>query len=166
MSKKKFTEGLESLFRDESRKEESTLDGVVEQSRAKPATPSTTEKKRTSGSKDFSDDLQSFLQSAFEESFERQSQSSPSQDDEYASDIKKRKGKPMSGLDALIRATVEPSKMTVDAKNVRRLTVAFEAEKLQKLKKIARMERSYLRDIIDAIVEEYIRTYEQEKGQL
>lgn len=165
MSKKKFTEGLESLFRDVSRKEDNvdgTFQGKVQK---KPVDLSASTKKRSAGSKDFSSDLQSFLQSAFEESYERQSQSDKTTTD-FSTDIKKRQGKPMSGLDALIRATVEPSKMSVDPQNIKRLTVAFEVDKLQKLKKIARIEKSYLKDIIDDIVEKYIRTYEEQKGKL
>ena len=165
MSKKKFTEGLESLFRDVSRKEDN-VDGVMqEETQKKPVDPSVLPKKRSAGSKDFSNDLQSFLQSAFEESYERQTQTGKTTKD-FSKDIKKRQGKPMSGLDALIRATVEPSKMSVDPHNIKRLTVAFEVDKLQKLKKIARMEKSYLKDIIDDIVEKYIRTYEEQKGKL
>jgi hypothetical protein len=35
---------------------------------------------------------------------------------------------------------------------------------LNKLKSIARLERSYLKDIIDEIVEEFIKKYEVQKG--
>jgi dTDP-4-dehydrorhamnose reductase len=40
----------------------------------------------------------------------------------------------------------------------------FDESKLNKLKSIARMERSYLKDIIDEIVEEFIKEYEVQKG--
>jgi len=37
---------------------------------------------------------------------------------------------------------------------------------LNKLKSIARMERSYLKDIIDEIVESFINEYEVKKGSV
>lgn len=161
MSKKKFTEGMESLFNDEplEREEQQSV------SRVRKTATSVEEEKRSSSGKNFTDDLQSFLQTAFEESYERQTEKRKKED--YSADIKKRRSKPMSGLDALIRATVEPSSR-VDAKSkaVRRMTVAFDEDKLTKLKRIARLEKAYLRDIIDRIVAEYIEEYESEKGGL
>jgi hypothetical protein len=50
--------------------------------------------------------------------------------------------------------------------NTRRLTLVFDESKLNKLKSIARMERSYLKDIIDEIVESFIKEYEGKKGNL
>jgi hypothetical protein len=50
--------------------------------------------------------------------------------------------------------------------NTRRLTLVFDESKLNKLKSIARMERSYLKDIIDEIVESFIKEYEVSKGVL
>jgi hypothetical protein len=50
--------------------------------------------------------------------------------------------------------------------NTRRLTLVFDESKLNKLKSIARMERSYLKDIIDEIVEGFIKEYEVKKGVL
>jgi hypothetical protein len=50
--------------------------------------------------------------------------------------------------------------------NTRRLTLVFDENKLNKLKSIARMERSYLKDIIDEIVESFIHEYEVKKGHL
>jgi hypothetical protein len=50
--------------------------------------------------------------------------------------------------------------------NTKRLTVTFDKKKLEKLKKIARLEKSYLKDILGEIVAEYIKKYELSKGQL
>lgn len=161
MSKKKFTEGMESLFNDEALEKEEQKSA----SSVRKVSTALQEEKRSPGGKNFTDDLQSFLQTAFDESYERQIEKRKTED--YSADIKKRRSKPMSGLDALIRATVEPSSR-VDAKSkaVRRMTVAFDEEKLSKLKRIARLEKAYLRDIIDRIVAEYIEEYESEKGGL
>lgn len=161
MSKKRFTDGLESLL---SSPEEAGLQShsllSAESNKAKSSASSSAaspEGSKKAQGKRFTDDLQAFLLEAFEESFERQTQQIPAE-----SEIKKRSNKPMEGLDALIRSTVEP-KMQFDQHNLRRLTVQFDERKLEKLKTIARLEKTLLRDIIDGIVEEYIARWEQEK---
>lgn len=161
MSKKRFTDGLESLF--SSSEDAGLQSNTLLSAESKPAKSSASssaaspEGSKKSQGKRFTDDLQAFLLEAFEESFERQTQQIPAE-----SEIKKRSNKPMEGLDALIRSTVEP-KMQFDQHNMRRLTVQFDERKLEKLKTIARLEKTLLRDIIDGIVEEYISRWEQEK---
>lgn len=164
MSKKRFTDGLESLL---STPEDAGLQGnallSAESNTAKSKSPAAAEpspesSKKAQG-KRFTDDLQAFLMEAFEESFERQMQQVPAE-----AEIKKRSTKPMEGLDALIRSTVEPSRVQFDQHAAtRRLTLQFDERKLEKLKTIARMEKTLLRDIIDSIVEEYISRWEKEK---
>lgn len=116
---------------------------------------------RRSHGKKFSEDLQTFLQEAFDDSFEKYSDPNFVQDD---SSNKKRSLKPMAGLDAILRSTVDPKSMRLGPGNTRRLTLVFDESKLNKLKSIARLERSYLKDIIDEIVEEFIKEYEVQKG--
>ena len=118
---------------------------------------------RRSHGKKFSEDLQTFLQEAFDDSFEKYSDPNFVQDD---SSNKKRSLKPMAGLDAILRSTVDPKSMRLGPGNTRRLTLVFDESKLNKLKSIARMERSYLKDIIDEIVEGFIKEYEVKKGVL
>lgn len=118
--------------------------------------------RRTHGKK-FSDDLQTFLQEAFDDSFEKYLDPNYVHDD---SSNKKRSLKPMAGLDAILRSTVDPKTMRLGPGNTRRLTLVFDENKLNKLKSIARMERSYLKDIIDEIVESFINEYEVKKGHL
>jgi hypothetical protein len=133
----------------------------AESTNAKNSNPSTEtispETSKKAQGKRFTDDLQAFLMEAFEESFERQMQQVPAE-----AEIKKRSSKTMEGLDALIRSTVEP-KVQFDQHATRRLTLQFDERKLEKLKTIARMEKTLLRDIIDGIVEEYIARWEKQK---
>jgi hypothetical protein len=160
LSKKKFTAGLESLFGDAA--DDTIQEEMLLFSEASEKTKET--KKNTSG-KDFSADLQSFLTEAFEESFEEQlaeKESPPSSDRQ----VKKRRRKPLSALDALIRNTVEIKETEPDDKLTRRITVVFEKTKLEKLKSIARVEKTLIREIIDEIVGEFIRKYERKKGKL
>lgn len=158
MSKKRFTAGLESLL---SSPEDAALQGnallSAESTTAKSSNTPKPEPSKKAQGKRFTDDLQAFLMEAFEESFERQMQQVPAE-----AEIKKRSAKPMEGLDALIRSTIEP-KVQFDQHATRRLTLQFDERKLEKLKTIAKMEKTLLRDIIDGIVEEYIARWEKQK---
>lgn len=164
MSRKKFTANLGNLFGDDDAdilSEESVLlatPTVVEKKRIQPSS-------RTSHGKNFASDLESFLKEAFEESFELQSQGG-TQAAMMDAQIKKRSHRPASGLDLLIRSTLEPIAMTDEDARTRRVTLLFDQKKLEKLKTIARLERTYLKDIVDEIVQGFIRTYEKEKGNL
>lgn len=173
MSKKRFTEGLESLltgpeevsFRVGDRLaagESSVPTKTGKGGGATEATAASEEPGKKSTGKKFASDLQSFLTEAFEESFDRQMQ----QTDATAAEVKKRSQKPMDGLDALIRTTIDPRVHFDAQQKMRRLTVVFDEQKLEKLKTIARMEKTYLRDIIDNIVAEYIQTYELRQGSV
>ncbi|HMQ46065.1 MAG TPA: hypothetical protein PKA00_01145 [Saprospiraceae bacterium] len=165
MSKKKFTVGLESVF------SEATHDTLHEDS---PLLQQTLQKsgsdikndesgKRT-GSKNFSSELEIFLKEAFEESFERQT-ANKALETERETPLRKKRQKPPSGLDVLIRSTIEPTAMEISdkAKNTKRIVLAFDSDKFQKLKHIARVERTYLRNIIDEMVAEFIEKYEKDK---
>jgi hypothetical protein len=177
MSKKRFTTGMEDLLHEASQTSPVYIEGGEKP--AQNISPlvgksSPTEEislmgesspaplKRTHGKK-FSDDLQTFLQEAFDASFEKYTDPNYVQDD---ASIKKRTLKPMAGLDAILRSTVDPKSMRLGSGNTRRLTLVFDENKLNKLKSIARLERSYLKDIIDEIVESFIKEYEVKKGLL
>ncbi len=123
------------------------------------------ERKRSSSGKDFSSDLQSFLQEAFDDSVERQLEERQQRDEAQPAtpSVKKRHQRPMAGLDALIRSTVDPQpSSTFRNKRPRRVTLSFDPEKLEKLKAIARDQRALLRDVIDGIVEDYLNRLESE----
>lgn len=164
MSKKRFTDGLESLLstpEDAGLQGNSLLSAESNTAKIKGATTAeaSPENSKKAQGKRFTDDLQAFLMEAFEESFERQMQQIPAE-----AEIKKRSTKPMEGLDALIRSTVEPSRVQFDQHAAtRRLTLQFDERKLEKLKAIARLEKTLLRDIIDTIVEDYISRWEKDK---
>lgn len=162
MSKKKFTAGLESLFSEgdvanEMHQEDSSLLFPSEDSGEKKQKKPREAPKRSG--KNFTDDMQGFLADTFEESFERQM----AQRKEKPSPnkiIKKRSRRPVSGLDLLIRSTVEASSVEVDAKKSRRITLVFDVDKIDKLRSIARDKKTYLKDIIDEIVSEFIDEYD------
>jgi len=159
MSKKKFSEGLDDLFRDQSGGEGFWAQTAVEA----PA------RERKAAHKNFMHDLDVLLQEALEESLDKQGQD----DDLPSASTPRTKSKttagayraPMSGLDALIRQTIDVQEILTDeATGKKRLTVAVDKTKLEKLKAIARLENSYMKDILVQLIDEYIREYTKDKG--
>lgn len=177
LSKKRFTDGLESLFTLDHNKETGQgtnfLEGAsLEESGQGVGKPIL---KRPSSRKTFTTDLDSLLEEALQETFEEQMQqrdaapasagAGPTKAQVFHQQAQRRK--PMGGLDMLIRRTVERGVVEEDQlTGTRRLTVSFDKEKLNKLKTIARIEKAYLKDILGDIVAEYIRRYETQKGDV
>lgn len=163
MSKKKFADSIGNLFSDDD------ADILSEESVLLTATSVSDKKRnpqssRASHGKNFATDLESFLKEAFEESLETHLQG----DARAAVDtqLKKRNRRPSGGLDLLIRSTIEPTVTSDTDAHTRRVTLLFDPKKLDKLKTIARLERTYLKDIVDELVLEFIQQYEQKKGRL
>ena len=62
----------------------------------------------------------------------------------------------------LIRNTLEPQSFEVHEKPTRRITLTFDKEKLEKLDEIAKGKQTYLRKIIDEIVNDFLSNYDKE----
>ena len=174
MSKKKFTEGLERVFGDlddTSAGNERVIFIEEEEETPQPEKESG-RRKRSSSRKNFISDLDSLLSDALEEALgdEPTPSSEPKKkDDDTAMKPWRTKAprKQLSGLDALIRQTVRASKVEVNRHGkVRRVTFTFNEEHLEKLKKIARQKKVYLKDIVQEIVQEFIEEYERKTGKL
>ncbi len=166
MSKKKFTDGLESLFSTDS-KDVSGKGTAFLRAPADEVDSNTPAARRTSSRKNFTTDLDSLLEEALQESFEEKMAQREKNKGAAADKTKyqNQARRPMTGLDMLIRRTVESSDIENSIREgTKRLTVTFDKSKIAKLKKIARMEKAYLKDILSELVEEYIQRYEQEKG--
>lgn len=116
--------------------------------------------------KSFQNNLHDFLQNTFEEAFQEQMEARKNPKPEGEIPLSK-KGKPMGGLDSLIRSTVDPNSIrithtrTAEGGNVRRISLAFKERQIEKLRKIANLKRTMLKDIIYQVVEEYINDFEQ-----
>lgn len=82
------------------------------------------------------------------------------------SPARKKKIKPRGGLDLLIRKTIDSDAGPDTTLSTKRVTITFERTKLEKLKTISRIEKIYLKDIINELVDEYIHQYEDKKGDL
>jgi hypothetical protein len=50
--------------------------------------------------------------------------------------------------------------------NKKRVSFVFDKEKLKKLKTIAKVKKSYLKDVIDEVVAEYLAKYESNSGEI
>jgi hypothetical protein len=159
MSKKRFSEGLDDLFSDSK----STVGGLFSNDAAVAAPVS----ERRGGHKNFMSDLDSLLQEALEESLEkyetnRSDNEAPSHKSKSAS--RETSGALPHGLDALIRQTIDFQDIVTDENTgKRRLTVAMDKTKIEKLKAIARLENAYMKDLLVALIDEYIEEYSRQK---
>ena len=176
MSKKKFTDGLESLFSlpsEEMREPENVL--VVEKEKIKGKRKKKKIKRRSYG-KSFTSDLDALFSGI---PANRTNEETNSEKDVQKLNIKKtQKAKtprikvavsnPVIGLDALLRSTVDPSpyNKTEAPTDKKRVTFTFNKKKLLKLKRIAKIEKLYLKDIIGGAVSEFIQEYESNKGAI
>ena len=160
MSKKKFTAGLESIFT-------AIEDEVVEHYNQSPAVETETVEtvyvtaKPKRGGKDFSADLGSAMQDAFvttEDTYLSQEETNINLSDMS----KKTMRKPLTGLDALLRRTIESSELDNEMK--RRIVLIIESGQFEKLKSIAREESTLLKDIIERSVNYFIDDYERRKA--
>ncbi len=172
MSKKKFSGGFDTIFNPEA--ETGTGDvgtkdllnmTTLSASNAGPDMPITKALKRP-GVKNFTNDLDSLFKDAFTEAVEekidkiRKQSGIGNQDDSM--NISR---KPLFGLDALIRSTVDASLAELQQATIKRLTIIVENQKVEKLKSIARMERSFMKDIISGVLNEFIDSYEKRTGK-
>lgn len=153
MAKKKFSEGLDDLLSNSQTGGNASVDSA-----AAVAPP----KERRTGHKSFMSDLDALLQDALDESLARQ------QDVQTASKSAPKRSVSDTvphGLDALIRQTVDIQDiMTDEATGKRRLTVSVDKAKLEKLKTIARLENSFLKDLLIELIDTYIQEYPGKKG--
>ncbi len=153
---KGFKAGLESLFQ-EAWKEDGFEEKSILLSDIKAAPK---KKRKNSSSKNFTDSFNALFEEAFEETV-----------DEKIKELKhgsQASSKPINsttntGIDQLIKSTIETSRVEInEVQNKKRVTFVFDRDKLDKLKQIARLEKTYLKDIINDVVASFIQEYEQQ----
>lgn len=144
MAKKKFTEGLESLFI-EAEEPSLVRKGKKASDSSKPSSTDGKEGRYTA-------DLESFLSDAFEDAFEERLGQNPK-------DKRKRKSKKsLSGLDILIRNTVDPQQqIEIEDLTPKRITLTLDDEHLAQLREMARQRKTYLKEMIKEIVADYLQ---------
>ncbi|MGI9159138.1 MAG: hypothetical protein ACR2K1_05230 [Saprospiraceae bacterium] len=157
MSKKKFSEGLEDLLKDLEafNEEETAAQPIAPAGRRQPG--------MRSNLKSFAFELETVMQDDQEEAPESSAPSAALQGKSKSHEAFRRAL--FSGLDSLIRPTIDVQEMDSDEQaGKKRLTVALEKVKLEKLKMIARMENSFMKDILISLIDEYIDSYSRDKG--
>lgn len=181
MSKKKFKEGLESVFAPDPVQESEEGRGTNflrdTYDPEKDKISSVPRSHKSSSKKNFTTDIDSLLQEALQESFDEQLEIHRQVTN--VGNVLKVKAfhkkhavnkRPLTGLDRLIRRTIESSDMNIADETLssgkKRLVVIFDKEKVEKLKKIARLEKAYLKEILSDLVANFIKEYESKKGSI
>lgn len=159
MSKKKFKDGLESLFggpaiAEPSLPENSPLLERTENRNNKPKKELKVRSKRSKSGKNFTSDLDTLFETVVEDNM-RESKSTTTGNRAAAA-----KKPPVVGLDALIQRTTDHDYDYTTTK--KRVTFIFDKKKLDKLKRIAKYENAYLKDIIGQIISTHLDKYDEE----
>ncbi len=165
MSKKRFSEGLDDLFSSSHESHGEAFGNTV----VLTAPSAMGERSKVSGHKSFMNGLDALLQEALDESLERYESNQP---DSVSASSKTKTTNPntlrapaLSGLDMLIRQTLDVQDFATDeSTGKKRLTVAVDRPKLEKLKAIAKLENAFLKDLLVSLIDEYIDEYTQAKG--
>jgi hypothetical protein len=150
LAKKRFTDDLDNLFDAPVGQDEQSLSLF-------PKSPKDGLKKdEKKSSKGFTAKLDAFLAEAFEAADDQEKQ-------EKAAIKKVKKSLPkkprrLTGLDLLIRQTTDkPPQKRLNLAEKRRLTLAFDKAQLAQLKEIAEKEGVFLKDLINQLIERYLK---------
>ena len=163
MSKKKFSEGLDDLFKDSKVEELSLSSNVVG------ADVASRQAERRASGKNFATDLDALLQEAMEESLEKYESNQPDSvtagSKSKSVPLREALGGALTGLDALIRQTIDVQELSTDeTTGKRRITVAVDKSKIEQLKTIARLKNAYLKDMLVELIDQFIDEYTRKKG--
>ena len=101
----------------------------------------------------FTSGLESLLSEAFEEEFKTQISGKKTP--------KSKRPAGLGGIDTLIKSTIDIKLLRKTSKDARRLTILIENEKIDQLKDIAKLKKTYLKYIIRDIVSEYLAKQEE-----
>lgn len=149
MAKKRFTNDLDNLFDAPEEQTDESLSLFPESNRSK--------KEEKKNSKGFAAKLDAFLADAFEAAEEQEKQEKIAV--KTAKKTVRKKPRRLTGLDLLIRQTTDnpPKKKKLNLAEKRRLTLAFDKAQLAELKKIAEKEGVFLKDLINQLIDRYLK---------
>jgi hypothetical protein len=168
VAKKKFTSDFDSIFDDsETEPLKITNEDIAADLPTAPTVSPVSNKKATL--KNFTSDLDALFRDAMTEAVEERvtkiKRSVGIEDDPFEESARAFK-KPLSGLDALIRQTMDTSLAGMEHAAVKRITLLFESAKIDKLKNIAKLERAFMKDLVQSVITEFIVDYEKRKGAI
>jgi retron-type reverse transcriptase len=159
-NKKSFSSNLESLF-EQTLYEDNLQDNPSvliteekdqeEKKTTKKSKKTTTKKK--SNRKSFSDGLESFFKESIEDLMGEDTKVA-----EVKRGIIKQGKKKAIGIELLLQRTVEGIEKAPKAKQskTKRVTFVLDAQKIDQLKSVARKEKKHMRQIVDALIEEFL----------
>lgn len=151
---KSFTSGLEGLFSSKVTKITRVAD-----SKTVPKKKKESPKKTSLTLEQDKKEVTSSLDALFQESIDSKGLDSFIVNTSFSKPKTKRTPPKSKGFDDLFTPTVKIVEEPKNQKNKKRVTFTFEEEKLAVLKKIAREEEAFLKDIINRIVTEYLEKY-------
>jgi hypothetical protein len=168
VAKKKFSSDFDSIFDGaENEPVKITNEDIAADLPTAPAASPVLNKKATM--KNFTSDLDALFRDAMTEAVEERvtkiKRSVGIEDDPFEESARLFK-KPLSGLDALIRQTMDTSLAGMEHAAVKRITLLFESAKIDKLKNIAKLERAFMKDLVQGVISEFIVDYEKRKGAI
>ena len=181
VAKKKFIDGLESLFGGPSVEEKFqdnpllTDSGAAEIQQGKETAGNKKEKKKASKrqrrvGKSFTSDLDSLFEEALQENLQEQVGENVADSVEVKvakphQSVQRRR--PVMGLDVLIRRTSDVSREELMTNSFqKRITFVYEKKKVAKLKAIAKAKKLYMKDIIGKAVTKWLKEYEAQNGKI
>ncbi len=156
MSKKKFTDGLESVFDSSENESGSMMATVLQETRQQEERIIKAARK---GGKNFSSDIDDVIMNSFVTNHTEVSNNDDYNDFHYSN--KKAQRRPLNGLEALLTRTMDYGDLDNDTK--RRIVLILEQHKVTRLQEIAKEEQLFLKDIILKSVSFYIDQYDKRK---
>ncbi len=166
MSKKKFTNGLESIFTNVDKEdsylgENSTF--MTEEFNEEETADVKVAPVRRASAKNFTSNLNTMLDNSMTTSFDSFVEEANNAAHSRASHFKKPLLKPtVTGLDALIRQTV--GDINDEHSNLKkRITLILDQITVEKLRSIAKTESAYVKDVIENVIDQYIKNYEMQR---
>jgi hypothetical protein len=166
MSKKRFSSGFDSLFAVENDAPQVATTQATPPSVADLEAEVKKAVMRKTTGKNFTSDLDTLFQEAFTEVVEEKVEKLRRDTgiiDPFDEGSRNSTRRPLSGLDALIRQTVDTSLAGLEHAAVKRLTIMFENQKIERLKTIAKQERSFVKDLVSNVLTEFIEKYERQR---
>jgi hypothetical protein len=158
MSKKKFSDGLDSIFSDIH--EEVMATTYVLRDSPKADAEERSAKMERKGGKNFSSNMDDVIMKSFVTNNENQNKEEDDNSNIRYSHVKKQRT-PLTGIDGLFSRSIEYGDLDNDVK--KRIVLILENQKVDKLKAIAKKEHLFLKDVIVQSVSSYIERYERGK---
>ena len=160
MGKKKFSDGLDSIFSD-IQEETMSRTYVVENAPRENQEEQNIRVERKGG-KNFSSNMDEVIMKSFVTNNENQYKEEDDNSNIRYSHVKKQRT-PLTGIDGLFSRSIEYGDLDNDTK--KRIVLILENNKVDRLKAIAKEEQLFLKDIIIKSVSSYINNHDRRKNR-